>query len=41
MTQIAEMTGIHTKMTGTTLVIAITMIGMSFITGMVVMTLTQ
>ena len=41
MTQITRMTGIYTKRTGTTRVIAMTMIGLSLVTGMVVMTLTQ
>ena len=42
MTQIfTRMTGIHTKMTGTTVMIVMTMIGMSLMTGMFVMTLTQ
>ena len=41
MTQITRMTGIYTKMTETTQVIVMTMTGMSLMTGMVVMTLTQ
>ena len=41
MTQITRMTGIYTKMTGTTVMTAITMSGMSWLTGMVVMTLMQ
>ena len=41
MTQITRMTGIYTKMTGTTRVIVMTMIGLSLVTGMVVMALTQ
>ena len=36
MTQITRMTGIYTKMTGTTRVIAMTMTGLSLVTGMVV-----
>ena len=38
---ITRMTGIYTKMTGTTVMIAMTMTGMSWLTGMVVMTLMQ
>ena len=41
MTQITRMTGIYTKMTGTTGMFAMTMTGMSWLTGMVVMTLMQ